>query len=156
MSYLKLWRPSSSVEWKHLCMFGRGHHEEHSCNNGDHSCEINLHLDQWVRKCGFKKNYPPTGPIRTVNNTSHSAFGSGELKKSSLFVHWGTALFHIAYQAFSLHTKKPNFLIFNQNICCWCSKEPSHMLKLMGKVRKYSRFYAQKFSFDKPYAPSVV
>ena len=31
ISYLKLWWPSCSVEWNHLCNFERGHHGEHSC-----------------------------------------------------------------------------------------------------------------------------
>ena len=26
ISYLELWRPSWSVEWNHLCNFGRGHY----------------------------------------------------------------------------------------------------------------------------------
>ena len=32
ISYLELWRPFCSVEQNHLCNFGRGHHEEHSCD----------------------------------------------------------------------------------------------------------------------------
>ena len=31
ISYLKLWWPSCSVEWNHLCNFEREHHGEHSC-----------------------------------------------------------------------------------------------------------------------------
>ena len=48
ISYLELWQPLSSVDWKHLCNFGRRHHEEQSC-------ELILNLDQWFRsKCCFK------------------------------------------------------------------------------------------------------
>ena len=37
-----------SVDWNHLCNFGRKHHEEQSC-------EIILNLDQWFRrKCSLK------------------------------------------------------------------------------------------------------
>ena len=31
ISYLELWQPLCSVEWNHLCNFGRVHHEEQFC-----------------------------------------------------------------------------------------------------------------------------
>ena len=31
ISYLALWQPLCSVDWNHLCNFGRMHHEEQSC-----------------------------------------------------------------------------------------------------------------------------
>ena len=46
--YLELRQFICSVDWNHLCNFGRRHHEEQSC-------EINLSLDQWLRrKCRLK------------------------------------------------------------------------------------------------------
>ena len=48
ISYLELWQLPCSVEWNHLCNFGRGHY-------GEHSCEIILNLDQWFRRCCLKK-----------------------------------------------------------------------------------------------------
>ena len=42
ISYLKLWWRHSSLQWNHLCNFGRRHHEEQFC-------EIILKLDQWLR-----------------------------------------------------------------------------------------------------------
>ena len=48
ISYLELWQPICSVEWNHLCNFGRRHHE-------DQSCKILLNLNQWLRrKCCLK------------------------------------------------------------------------------------------------------
>ena len=44
VSYLELWQPLCSVDWKHLCNFAREHHEEQFC-------EIILNLDQWIRCC---------------------------------------------------------------------------------------------------------
>ena len=45
---LELWKPLSSVDWDNLCIIGRWHHEEQSC-------EIILNLDQWFRKkCRLK------------------------------------------------------------------------------------------------------
>ena len=47
ISYLELWWPLCSAEQKHLCNFGRMHHEEQCC-------EIILNLDQWFRrKCSL-------------------------------------------------------------------------------------------------------
>ena len=47
-SYLELWQPLCSVDWNHLCHFGRRHHEEQSC-------EIILIMDLWFRrKCRLK------------------------------------------------------------------------------------------------------
>ena len=43
IDYLELWQPLCSVDWKHLCNFGRRHQEEQSC-------EIILNLDQWFRR----------------------------------------------------------------------------------------------------------
>ena len=31
ISYLELWQSLCSVDWNHLCNFGRMHHEEQSC-----------------------------------------------------------------------------------------------------------------------------
>ena len=31
ISYLELWQPFCSVEWNHLCNFGRGYYEEQFC-----------------------------------------------------------------------------------------------------------------------------
>ena len=31
--YLELWQPLISVEWNHLCNFGRRHREEQFCEN---------------------------------------------------------------------------------------------------------------------------
>ena len=42
-SYLELCQPLCSMDWNHLCNFGRKHHEEQSC-------EIILNLDQWFRR----------------------------------------------------------------------------------------------------------
>ena len=53
----------------HLCNFGRGHYEEHLC-------EIILNLDQWFVRCRLRKKFTDD-----CHNSSHSAFGSGELKK---------------------------------------------------------------------------
>ena len=48
ISYLELWQPLCSVDWNHLCNFGRRYHEEQLC-------EIILNLDQWFRrKCRLK------------------------------------------------------------------------------------------------------
>ena len=48
ISYLDLWQPLCSVDWNHLCNFGRRHHEEQSR-------EIILNVDKWFRrKCGLK------------------------------------------------------------------------------------------------------
>ena len=47
ISYLELWPPFCSVEWNHLCKFGRGYHEEKFS-------EIILILDHWFRKCHLK------------------------------------------------------------------------------------------------------
>ena len=45
ISYLELWWPLCSAEHKHLCNFGRMHHEEQFYG-------IILNLDQWFRmKC---------------------------------------------------------------------------------------------------------
>ena len=47
-SYLELWQPLCSVDWNHLCNFGRRHYEEQFS-------EIILNLDQWYRrKCCLK------------------------------------------------------------------------------------------------------
>ena len=43
ISYLELWWPFFSAERNHLCNFGRGHHEQHSC-------EIILKSNQWFSK----------------------------------------------------------------------------------------------------------
>ena len=40
ISYLELSQPLCSIDWNHLCNFGRRHHEEQSC-------EIFLNLDKW-------------------------------------------------------------------------------------------------------------
>ena len=48
ISYLELWQPSCSAELKHLCNFGRRHHEEQFC-------DIILNLDGWFR--GFRRIY---------------------------------------------------------------------------------------------------
>ena len=50
ISYLELWWPLSSVDWNHLCNFGRRHHEEQSC-------EIILNCDQWFRRRGRLKEF---------------------------------------------------------------------------------------------------
>ena len=31
ISHLELWQPLKSVDWNHLCNFGREHHEEQFC-----------------------------------------------------------------------------------------------------------------------------
>ena len=31
ISYLEFWRPFCSVEWHHLCNFGKGHYDEQFC-----------------------------------------------------------------------------------------------------------------------------
>ena len=31
ISYLELWQPLCSMEWNHLCNFGKVHHEEQFC-----------------------------------------------------------------------------------------------------------------------------
>ena len=48
ISYLELCLPFCSVEWNHLCNFGRGYQE-------GQFCEIILNLDQWFRRrCHLK------------------------------------------------------------------------------------------------------
>ena len=47
ISYLELWQPLCSVEWNHLCNFGREYHEEQIC-------EIILNLDLWFKRCCLK------------------------------------------------------------------------------------------------------
>ena len=47
ISYLELWQSFCPVDWYHLCIFGRRHHEEQSC-------EIILNLGQWFRRCCLK------------------------------------------------------------------------------------------------------
>ena len=48
ISYLELWQPLCSVDWNHLCNFGRRYHEEQFR-------DIILNLDQWFRrKCCLK------------------------------------------------------------------------------------------------------
>ena len=48
ISYQELWWPFCSVEQNHLCNFGRGHHEEHSC-------DVIGNLDQlFRRRCRLK------------------------------------------------------------------------------------------------------
>ena len=42
-SYLELWQPLFSVDWKHLCNLGGRHHEEQYCT-------IILNLDQRVQQ----------------------------------------------------------------------------------------------------------
>ena len=42
ISYLELWQPLCSVDWNHLCNFGRRHEEQ--------PCEIILKLDLWFRR----------------------------------------------------------------------------------------------------------
>ena len=39
----ELWWPLCSVEWNHLCNFGKWHYEEQFC-------EIILNLDRWIRR----------------------------------------------------------------------------------------------------------
>ena len=47
VSYLELLQPICSVDWGHLCNFGRRHEEQ--------SSKIILNLDQWFRmKCRLK------------------------------------------------------------------------------------------------------
>ena len=43
ISYPEVWQPLCSVDWNHLCNFGRRHQEEQSC-------DIILNLDQWFRR----------------------------------------------------------------------------------------------------------
>ena len=50
ISYLELWQPLCSVEGKHLCNFGRMHHEVQFC-------EIILNLDQWFRSLRRLKTF---------------------------------------------------------------------------------------------------
>ena len=48
ISYLDLWQPLCSVDWYHLCNFGRRHHEIQSS-------ELILNLNRWFRrKCRLK------------------------------------------------------------------------------------------------------
>ena len=47
ISYLELWQSLCSVEWNHLCNFGKRHHEEQFC-------EIISNLDQELRRCRLK------------------------------------------------------------------------------------------------------
>ena len=47
ISYLELWLPFCSLEWNHLCNFGKRDYEEQLC-------EIILNLDQWFRRCHLK------------------------------------------------------------------------------------------------------
>ena len=72
-SYLELWRPLCSAEWKHLCNYGRGHYEEQFCEiilNLDHGSGgdvfqryFNLELWQpycsaeWDHLCNFGRGY---------------------------------------------------------------------------------------------------
>ena len=43
ISYLELWQPFRSVEWNHLCNWGRRHHAEQFYENI-------LNLDQWFSR----------------------------------------------------------------------------------------------------------
>ena len=48
ISSLELWQPLCWVEWKHLCNFGRKHHE-------DQFCEIIIEFGSLVQqRCRFK------------------------------------------------------------------------------------------------------
>ena len=48
ISFLELWQPLCSVDWNHLCNFGRRYYE-------DQFCEIILNLGQWFRRgCRLK------------------------------------------------------------------------------------------------------
>ena len=45
ISNLELWQPLCSMEWHHLCNFGRGYY-------GEQFCDIILNSDQWFsRRC---------------------------------------------------------------------------------------------------------
>ena len=43
ISYLEPWQPFCSVQWNHMCYFGRWHYQKRFC-------EIILKLDQWFRR----------------------------------------------------------------------------------------------------------
>ena len=64
ISYLELWQPFISVEWNHLCNFGRRHHEQQFC-------EIILNLDLWFSKSLSKifLIWSSTGPFVQRNGS---------------------------------------------------------------------------------------
>ena len=58
-----LGQPSWSVEWNHLCNFGKGHY-------GEHSCEGIINLDQLFRRCRLKKKFTDVRQTKTDHNSS--------------------------------------------------------------------------------------
>ena len=77
ISYLALWQPLCSMEWNHLCNFGRRHHEEQFY-------EIILNLDQcFRRRCILKKFliWSSGGPCVQRSGTICAIFGRGYQKE---------------------------------------------------------------------------
>ena len=83
ISYLELWQPLCSVDWNHLCIIGRRHHEEQPC-------EIILNLDQWFRrKCLFLIwSYGSPFVQRSVTNCAILAEGIKRNNSVKLFWTW--------------------------------------------------------------------
>ena len=79
ISYLELWQPLCSVEWNHLCNFGRRHHEEQFC-------DIILKLDMWFsRRCRLKifLIWSSDGPFVQQSGTICAILVKGNLRNSS-------------------------------------------------------------------------
>ena len=65
-SYLELWQPLCSVDWKHLCNFGGRHHEEQYCTiilNLDQRVQQEMrlkaffYLELWLPSCSVELNH---------------------------------------------------------------------------------------------------
>ena len=65
ISYLEHWQPLCSVEWSHLCNFGRMHHEEQFCGNNfefgpvvqEMSFKDISYLELWWPFCSAEENH---------------------------------------------------------------------------------------------------
>ena len=69
ISYQKLWQPLCSVEYKHLCNFGRRQHEKQFC-------ETILNLAQWLRgRCRLKIFLELCRPLCSVEQNHLCNFG---------------------------------------------------------------------------------
>ena len=73
--------------------------------------------------------------IRFIVTTYLNSTFTNDLKRKYFF----SKMFIVTdYAALKVHKEKIIFFILNQNICCGYSKEPKHMLKLMGKKNIHS------------------
>ena len=95
----------SSAVYNHLCNFGRGHY-------GEHSCEINLNLDQWFGKCLLKAKFTDDRCM------AHAGGGGGRTLIVASYVGSGPAstLHPIKYQEFQAPKKIFEILATPKNI----------------------------------------